>query len=83
MFIVTDTLLCILSACRPFILQEHVSFACRFLDDQIKGIVVDGNEIKWVIYGNNMTSFDRDKLSHRTLLDTLKLFGTYSGLKVN
>lgn len=30
-----------------------------------------------------MTSFVRDKLSHRTLLDTLKLFGTYSGLKVN
>lgn len=30
-----------------------------------------------------MTSFVRDKLSHRTLLDTLQLFGTYSGLKVN
>ena len=30
-----------------------------------------------------MTLLVKDKLSHRTLLDTLKLFGTYSGLKVN
>ena len=52
-------------------------------NDQIRGIVVDGNEIKLVIFADDMTSFVRDKLSHRTLFDILKLFGTYSGLKVN
>ena len=48
-----------------------------------RGIVVDGNEIKLVIFADDMTSFVRDKLSYRTLFDTLTLFSTYSGLKVN
>ena len=52
-------------------------------NDQIRGIVVDGNEIKLVTFADDMTSFVRDKLSHRTLFDTLKLFGTYSGLKTS
>ena len=52
-------------------------------NDQIRGIVVDGNEIKLVTFADDMTSFVRDKLSRRTLFDILKLFGTYSGLKVN
>ena len=30
-----------------------------------------------------MTSFFRDKLSHHTLFETIDLFGTYPGLKVN
>lgn len=51
--------------------------------DQIKGIAVDGNEIKLVIFADNMTSFVRDKLSHRILFNTLTLFSTYFGLKVN
>ena len=46
--------------------------------------MVDGSEIKLVTFTDDLTSFVRDKLSHRTLFDTLKLFGTYqSGLKVN
>ena len=52
-------------------------------NDQIKGIAVDGSEIKLVIFADDMTSFVRDKLSHRTLFDTIDLFSTYSGLKVN
>ena len=44
---------------------------------------MDGNDIKLVIFADDMTSFVKDKLSHRTLLDTLTLFSTYSGLKVN
>ena len=52
-------------------------------NDEIKGIVVDGNEIKLVIFADDMTSFVRDKLSYRTLFDTLTLFSIYSGLKVN
>ena len=31
-------------------------------NDQIKGIVVDGSEIKLVIFADDMTSFVRDKL---------------------
>ena len=52
-------------------------------NDQIKGIAVDGSEIKLVIFADDMTSFVRDKLSHSTLFDTIDLFSTYSGLKVN
>ena len=48
---------------------------------QIKLIVVV--EIKLVIFADDMTSFVRDKLSHRTLFDTIDLFSTSSGLKVN
>ena len=51
--------------------------------DQIKGIEVDCSEIKLVIFADDMTSFVRDKFSHRTLFDTIDLFSTYSGLKVN
>ena len=52
-------------------------------NDQIKGIAVDGSEIKLVIFADDMTSFVRDKLSHRTLFDTIDLFSAYSGWKVN
>ena len=41
-------------------------------NDQIKGIAVDGSEIKLVIFADDMTSFVRDKLSHRTLFDTIR-----------
>ena len=52
-------------------------------NDQIKGIAVDGSEIKLVIFADDMTSFVRDKFSHHTLFDTIDLFSTYSRLKVN
>ena len=42
-----------------------------------------GSEIKLVTFADDMTSFVRDKFSHRTLFDTIDLFSTYSGLKVN
>ena len=40
-------------------------------NDQIKGIAVDGSDIKLVIFADDMTSFVRDKFSHHTLLDTI------------
>ena len=52
-------------------------------NDQIKGIAVDGSEIKLVIFADDKKSFVRDKLSYRILFDTIDLFSTYSGLKVN
>ena len=45
--------------------------------------MVDGNEIKLVPFANDMTSFVRDKPSYRTLLNVIKLFGTYSGLNID
>ena len=52
-------------------------------NDQIRGIAVDSFEIKLVIFADDMASIVRDKSSHRTLFDTIYLFSTYSGLKVN
>jgi len=44
---------------------------------------VDGSEIKLVTFADDMKSFVRDKLSYRILFDTIDLFSTYSGLKVD
>ena len=49
----------------------------------ISVLVVGGNKLKLVIYADDMTSFVRDKQSHLALFNTIKLFGTYSGLCVN
>ena len=51
-------------------------------NDQIRGIMVDSNEIKLVTFADDMTSFVRDKPSYHTL-NVIKLFSTYSGLKIN
>ena len=45
--------------------------------------MVDGNELKLVIFADDMTSFVRDKQSHLALFNTIKLFSTYSGLCIN
>ena len=50
---------------------------------QIKGITVDGNELKLVIFADDMTSFVGDKPSFFVLMNTVKLFGRYAGLKMN
>ena len=50
---------------------------CRFIT------VVDGNELKLVIFADDMTSFVHDKQSHLALFNTIMLFSTYSGLCVN
>jgi len=52
-------------------------------DNQIKGIRVDGNELKLVIFADDMTLFVRDTRSHLTLFNTIHLFSTYSGLCLN
>ena len=40
-------------------------------------------EIKLVTFADDMISFVRDIQSHITLLDVIKSFGRYSGLKMN
>ena len=52
-------------------------------DNQIRGIKVDGNELKLVISADDMTSFVRDRRSHLTLFNTIDLFSSYSGLCIN
>lgn len=52
-------------------------------NNQIRGINVDGNELKLVIFADDMTSFVRDKQSHLALFNTINLFSTYSGLCLN
>ena len=49
---------------------------------RIKGIKVDGNEIKLVTFADDMKSFLRDIQSLITLLDVIKSFGRYSGLEI-
>ena len=44
---------------------------------------MNGNEIKLVIFADNMTTFVCDKPSHLTLINVINLFGTYSGFKIN
>ena len=52
-------------------------------DNQIRGIKIDGNELKLVIFADDMTFFVRDTRSHLTLINTINLFSTYSGLCIN
>ena len=44
---------------------------------------VDGNELKLVIFADDMTSFVRDTRSHLILFNTINLFSSYSGLCIN
>ena len=52
-------------------------------NEQIRGIKVDGNEIKLVIFADDMTTFVRDTVSFSHLINTLEQFTSYSGLKMN
>ena len=49
-------------------------------NDQIKGIPVESNGIKLVIFDDDMTSFARDKSSNHVVFNTPELFSTFSGL---
>ena len=71
-----------LSPCHFILVLELLAISIR-KNDRIRGIMVDGNEIKLVTFADDMTSFVRYKPSYRTLLNVIKLFGTYSGLKIN
>ena len=52
-------------------------------NDQIRGTRVDGNEIKLVIFADDMTTFVRDAVSFSHLINTVEQFTSYSGLKMN
>ena len=50
-------------------------------NDQVSGIVVDGNDLKLVMYSDDITSFVRDKQSYLSLFNTI--FSPYLVLCVN
>ena len=52
-------------------------------DECIKGIKVDGHELKLIIFADNLTVFLKDVASFHCLMAKLELFGQYSGLNVN
>lgn len=52
-------------------------------NNQIKGINVDGKELKLVIFADDMTTFVSDKISFFSLINSVELFSRYSGLRMN
>ena len=52
-------------------------------DECIKGIKVDGHELKLIIFADDLTVFLKDIASFHCLSAKLELFGHYSGLNVN
>ena len=66
-----------------FILAIEV-LACRIRDDkEIKGILIDEEEIKLTLFADDMTCFLRDAASYYRLLTQLQLFSKFSNLRVN
>ena len=53
------------------------------LNKDIKGILVDYEEIKLEMFADDLTSFHRDHTSPTPLFDTIETFTLFSGLKVN
>ena len=63
-----------------FILAIEV-LACRIRDDkEIKGIVIDEEEVKLTLFADDMTCFVRDAASYHRLLAQLKFFSKFSNL---
>ena len=52
-------------------------------DESIRGINVDGEEIKLEIFADDLTGFVRNEQSFNRFLDTVEEFGKCSGLHIN
>ena len=66
-----------------FILAIEVH-ACRIRDEnEIKGILIDEEEIKLTLFADDMTCFLRDAASYHRLLAQLQLSSKFSNLRVN
>ena len=66
-----------------FILAIEI-LASRIREDkEIKGILVNDEEIKLTIFADDMTCFLRDMSSYHRLLATLQLFYRFSNLRLN
>lgn len=66
-----------------FILALEV-LACQIrVNDKIRGIVVNNEEIKLTLFADDMTCFLRDATSYHRLMETLNGFSRFSNLQVN
>ena len=52
-------------------------------DASIRGVNVDGNDIKLQIFADDLTGFVRNEQSFNRFLDTTEEFGDCSGLRIN
>ena len=66
-----------------FILALEV-VACQIREDnEIRGILVNEQEIKFTLFANDMSCFLKDIASYHRLVVTLQLFSRFSNLHVN
>ena len=66
-----------------FILALEV-VACRIREDnEIRGILINEQEIKLTLFADDMTCFLKDIASYHRLVATLQLFSRFSNLHVN
>ena len=60
------------------------TLVCQIQENKyIKGLLINGKEIKTTLFADDMTCFLRDTNSHFQLLRSLQNFARYSGLRVN
>ena len=52
-------------------------------DNNIQGIRIGEKIVKLTLFADDMTCFIKDNRSYTILFDTLRVFGAFSGLKVN
>lgn len=71
-----------LSPCLFILVLETLAIHIRN-DECIKGIKVDGHELKLIIFADDLTVLLKDIASFHCLMAKLELFGLYSGLNVN
>ena len=67
-----------------FILVAQILYLMITFNKKIKGITIDGFEYKLSQFADNTTTIlDGSQSSLQAALNTLEIFGTYSGLKIN
>ena len=66
-----------------FILALESLLAAIKQNKDITGIEVEGKEIKYTAFADDLTNFLRDKKSYEALNSLLHTYGDCSGLKVN
>ena len=66
-----------------FILALEILFIAVRSDTNIRGVKVEGQEIKLTAFADDTTYFIRDKTSSYNLLSTIDSFSKISGLQIN
>ena len=66
-----------------FILGLEILFIVLRSDENIQGLKVENNELKFTAYADDSTYFMKNKISAELLLNQIELFSKISGLEVN